>query len=570
MKLDRLVGERFKERPAEAVIDSHALMVRGGYMKLVSNGIYSSYTLLRRITRKLENIVRQEMDSIDGQEVLFPVVMPASLWQESQRYESVGDELLRFNDRTGTPMLLGMTHEEAAVHLVREYGQTYTKYPFMIYQIQTKFRDELRSRGGLLRVREFTMKDAYSFHTSQSDLDNYYMRCFQAYMRIFQRVGLEQVIAIASNSGMMGGSKSHEFMLETTCGEDLVVTCSNCDYKANMELAECIVVNNTNSIIEPLAKVFTPEMKTIEEVSGYLNLPLEQSCKAVVYQIVETEEYLVVFIRGDLEVNETKLTGYLGQQIYPALISEKSGLTAGYIGPYMLQGVRVLFDSSLKGAVNLCCGANEENYHYTGLNIEREVGEVEYIDLAKVVEHSICPICNESTLMISKGIELGHIFQLGTKYTEKMNMRYVDEHGNSLVPTMGCYGIGIGRLVASICEVSHDDYGPIWPFSIAPWQVHICCLHSSDISTKQYADKLYEELQNTGIEVIYDDRVISAGVMFSDADLIGVPIRIIISPRNMKEGIVEVVSRDKVMNERVDMLQAANLIKALIERYKNT
>ena len=311
MRLDKLVGERFKQRPADCVIDSHALMLRGGYMKNMANGIYSSYTVLRRITQKIENIVRQEMDAVDGQEVLFPVVMPASIWQESGRYYSIGSEMLRFEDRNGAPMVLGMTHEEAAVHLVREYGQSYAKYPFMIYQIQTKFRDEARPRGGLIRVREFTMKDAYSFHTSQEDLEEYYKRCYHAYERIFARVGVPEVVAIESDSGMMGGSLSHEFMLLTPIGEDTIVTCPACGYKANMEAAQCVVKNGEQPP-EPLKKTHTPGQKTIEEVCAFLNAPVQSACKAVAYQLNSDGRYCVVFIRGDLDVNETKLTNLLG------------------------------------------------------------------------------------------------------------------------------------------------------------------------------------------------------------------------------------------------------------------
>ena len=536
MKLDKLVGERFKERPADCTIDSHALMIRGGYIKQVANGIYSSYSVLRRITKKIEQIIREEMDAIDGQEVLFPVVLPASLWQESGRFDGVGRELVRFFDRNETPMLLGMTHEEAAVHLVREYGQTYSRYPFMIYQIQTKFRDEPRPRGGLIRVREFTMKDAYSFHTSQEDLDIYFEKCYRAYERIFARAGIPGVVAVTSDSGMMGGSVSHEFMFLTPIGEDSIVLCSNCDYRSNMEAAESVVINEKTSVVDMLEKVYTPNMKTMDDVCEYLHLPIERSCKAVVYQVVPTDEYVVVFLRGDLDVNETKLTNFLQEEVIPAEITKESGLAAGFIGPHRLEGIRILFDSSLKHTANLFCGANEVDFHFTGLCIERDFGHAEYHDFAKAIEGGVCPQCGSSSMKISRGIELGHIFQLGTKYTESMNMSYVDENGNYHHPIMGCYGIGVGRLAASICEANHDEYGPVWPLAIAPWQVHLCCIRADDLQVKTAADELYEKLQSAGFEVIYDDRLVTAGVMFSDADLLGIPIRVIISPRNIKEG----------------------------------
>lgn len=546
MKLNNLVGERFKERPSDCVIDSHAFMIRGGYIKNVANGIYSSYLPLRRITRKIEQIIREEMDAIDGQEVQFPVALPASLWEESGRYDSVGSELLRFKDRNGSPMVLGMTHEEAAVQLVREYGNTYTRYPFMIYQLQTKFRDEARPRGGLIRVREFTMKDAYSFHTSQEDLEQYYERCHKAYERIFARAGVPEVISVASDSGMMGGNLSHEFMLLTPVGEDSIAICPECDYHANMEAAESIIKNVLDEKEEALTLVHTPNIHTIEEVCDFLHTPAEKSCKAVVYQRNEDDSYVVVFIRGDLDINETKLTNFLGCEVHPAIITAECGLNPGYIGPYALNGdFTVLYDNSLKGTNNLSCGANKEEYHYTGLTLSRDLPEIEYHDFAKIIEGGICPCCGKPTITISRGIEVGNIFQLGTKYTKTMGMEYIAADGNAKNPIMGCYGIGVGRLAASVCEAHHDDYGPIWPKAIAPWQVHLCAVRADNDDIRSYADSLYEKLQNAGVEVIYDDRQVSAGVMFSDADLLGVPYRIIVSPRNAKEGCCEIVSRDK-------------------------
>ena len=564
MKMDKVVGERFKERPSDCVIDSHALMVRGGYMKYVANGIYSQFMPLRRVCRKIEGIIRDEMDKIDGQEVQFPVALPASLWEESGRYESVGSELLRFKDRNGSKMVLGMTHEEAAVQLVREYGQTYAKYPFMIYQIQTKFRDEARPRAGLIRVREFTMKDAYSFHTSQEDLEEYYEKCYHAYERIFARAGIPETIAVASDSGMMGGSLSHEFMLLTPVGEDSIAICPECGYKANVEMAASIV-ENPQEDYEELKLVYTPNIHTIEEVCEFLHAPKEKSCKAVVYQKNSNDEYVVLFIRGDLDVNETKLTNYLHEDVHPAEITEECGLHAGYIGPYKLEGnFTVLYDSSLKGACNFSCGGNVEEYHYTGLCMERDLPDAEYHDFAKIIDGGVCPECGKHSITVSRGIEVGNIFQLGTKYTKSMNMEYLDKDSTEKYPIMGCYGIGVGRLAASVCEAHHDEYGPIWPMAIAPWQVHLCCVRPDNEEVKNYADKLYEELQNAGIEVLYDDRKVSAGVMFSDADLMGVPVRIIASPRNMKEGCCEIVTRDKSVQKKVAVADVFEEVKAMV------
>lgn len=567
MKLEKLVGERFKEKPSDCVVDSHALMVRGGYMKFVSNGIYSSYMPLRRITKKIENIIREEMDKIDGQEVQFPVVMPASLWEESGRYSSIDNSLCRFKDRNGSPMVLGMTHEEAAVQLVREYGNTYTRYPFMIYQIQTKFRDEARPRAGLIRVREFTMKDAYSFHTSQEDLEQYYDRCYKAYQKIFARAGIPETIVVQSDSGMMGGSISHEYMLLTAIGEDSIAICSDCGYSANMEAAESIIENTRDEVSEELTKVATPEMHTIEQVCEFLNAPAEKSLKAVVYQKNLTDEYVIVFIRGDLDVNETKLTNFLGENIHPAVITEESGIKAGFIGPVDMNAEckpLILFDKSVENTNNMVCGANETDYHFTGLDMAREFPDAEYHDFAKIITGGICPKCGKHSITVSRGIEVGNIFQLGTKYTKSMGMTYLDEKGEICTPIMGCYGIGVGRLAASVCEAHHDEYGPIWPMSIAPWQVHLCCMKSADEETHSAADKMYEQLQDAGLEVIYDDRKVSAGFMFSDADLLGVPVRVIVSPRNLKENVCEVVTRDKTYSAKVPVEETVATVKNLV------
>lgn len=567
MKLINLVGDRFKERPSDCLIDSHALMVRGGYIKYVANGIYSNFPPLKRVTRKIEQIIREEMDKIDGQEVLFPVVMPASLWEESGRYTSIGSEMVRFTDRNKQPLVLGMTHEEAAVQLVREYANSYTKYPFMIYQIQTKFRDEARPRGGLIRVREFTMKDAYSFHTSQEDLEEYYQRAHKAYENIYRRCGAPGVISVKSDSGMMGGSVSHEFMLLTPIGEDSIAICKHCGYTANVEAAPSIIKNVRDDVSESLVEVNTPDCHTIEEVCGFLKKTAEKSCKAVVYRKVPDDSLVVLFIRGDLDVNETKLTNYLGCDIKPAVIDENCGLVTGFIGPVnlMINGENtVLFDESLKGANNLICGANKVDFHMTGLDMERDVN-AEFHDFAKAIDGGICPECGEHTISISRGIEVGNIFQLGRKYTESMGMTYLDENGAEQIPIMGCYGIGVGRLAASVCEASHDDYGPIWPMAIAPWQVHLCAVRPDDERVKSAADKLYEDLQNAGIEVIFDDRNVRAGVMFSDADLLGVPLRVVVSPRNLDEGVYELSSRDKKLSEKLNPVSAVERLKELID-----
>lgn len=560
MKLKNLISKRYKETPADCQIVSQALMMRGGYIKPVGNGIFTLFPITKRITSKIERILREEMDRIGGQEVLFPVAIPAALWKESGRFESVGSELLRFKDRSGADMVLGMTHEEASVHFVRDVADSYTQYPFMIYQIQTKFRDEPRCRGGLIRVREFTMKDGYSFHTSQEDLERYYMECYDAYNRIFARAGVPEVVAVASDSGMMGGKVSHEYMLLTPAGEDTIVLCHDCDYRANMEAAPCIAHGEAGEVAA-LEKVATPGVKTIEDLCEFLKIPATSTCKAVVYQENLTDRYVVAFLRGDLDINETKLRNHLKAEIHPADITPESGLAAGFIGPKGLpEGVKVVYDSSLEGVNWFATGANEADFHYTGFNIPREMGEVEYVDVAKAYDGGVCPVCGHKSIYTSRGIEVGNIFQLGTRYTEAMDMTYVDADGSLKHPIMGCYGIGVGRLAAAVCEAHHDDYGPIWPMSIAPWHVHLCSLRADNPEVAETSQRLYDALTKRGVEVIWDDRPVSAGVMFSDADLFGVPVRVVVSPKGLKNGTIEIASRDKSMQEKRPIDEAADFV----------
>ena len=560
MKVRNLVSKRYKETPADCQIASQALMMCGGYIKPVGNGIFTLAPITKRITSKIEKIMREEMDRIGGQEVLFPVAMPATLWRESGRFESVGSELLRFRDRSGQDMVLGMTHEEASVHFVRDLMDSYTQYTFMIYQLQTKFRDEPRCRGGLIRVREFTMKDGYSFHTSQEDLERYYKICYDAYNRIYKRAGVPEVVAVASDSGMMGGKVSHEYMLLTPVGEDTIVLCRECDYRANMEAAPCIAHGDVGEVAE-LQKVPTPEVKTIDDLCAFLKIAPTATAKAVVYQRNADDSYVVAFLRGDLDINETKLRNYLKAEIHPAEITEGSGLTPGFIGPMGLpQGVTVVYDASLKGVNWVATGANEKDMHYISFNIAREMGDVEYVDVAKAYDGGVCPCCGKKSIYTSRGIEVGNIFQLGTKYTESMNMTYVDADGSLKHPIMGCYGIGVGRLAASVCEAHHDDYGPIWPISIAPWHVQICSLRADNEEVAAVSQKLYDELSARGIEVLWDDRSVSAGVMFSDADLFGVPVRVVVSPKGLKNGTIEVATRDKSMQEKLAPEAAADFI----------
>ncbi|MCI8308105.1 MAG: proline--tRNA ligase [Lachnospiraceae bacterium] len=554
MRLSQLLGERMKQTPSECTTANHTFMVRGGYIKQMSSGIYSLFMPGKRVCRKIENIIREEMDKIDGQEVQFPVVMPSSIWEESDRYYTVGSEMARFTDRSGSKLVLGMTHEEAAVHLARDVASSYNDYPFMIYQIQTKFRDEPRSRGGLVRVREFTMKDAYSFHTSAECLDSYYERCLDSYNKIYARVGLPEVISVKSDTGMMGGSGAHEFIFLADIGEDSIAICQNCDYKANVEASDCIIIQDDKEDSE-LMLVETPDCKTIDDLCGYLSVSEKDTCKAVVYCKNEDDSYVIVFLRGDREVNETKLCNYLGCDVHTAAeITADSGIVAGFIGPVELDAkAEVIYDKSLEGARQLVCGANEVDMHYKGMSAARDLpcGTV-FVDVSKSVDGDICPVCGKPSIAVKRGIEVGNIFKLGKKYTDSMNMTYQDNDGTLKTPIMGCYGIGVGRLAACILEKHHDDYGPIWPISVAPWHVHICALSiTKDEKVKDIADGIYSALNEAGVEVVYDDRKMSNGAMFADADLLGCPVRIVVSPRNCSSGVVEISARDKSFKEEV-------------------
>lgn len=564
MLMSRLLGERYKEAPADAVSASHVFLIRGGYIRQVSNGIFSMLMPAKKVAKKIENIIREEMDKIDGQEVLFPVALPAELWQESGRYESVGNELIRFTDRADHPMLLGMTHEEAAVQLARNEAQTYTKYPFMIYQIQTKFRDEPRARGGLIRTREFTMKDAYSFHTSQESLEEYYERCLQAYHTIFKRTGLSQVIAVGSDSGMMGGSIAHEFMLLSDIGEDTIVICDSCGYKANMEVATSKLIHEEHKE-EAIEEVYTPNIKDIDALAEFFKVSKSKILKSIVFEAENSEKPLIVFIRGDLEVNEAKVKALIKADIMPYTKYDKSSLAFGFIGPYKLQAkeANIIFDRSLMGENCLISGANEIDYHLKGLSINRDIENVQFYDVAKVKEHDACPECG-AELRLRRGVEVGNIFQLGTKYTKAMNMTYVDQEGQSKNPIMGCYGIGVGRLLACIIEENHDESGPIWPMSVAPWHIHICVIKSKKIDIETAGREIYNKL-NEKYEVIMDDRNVPAGVQFADADLLGVPIRIVVSERNVKNNQVELSTRNKTLKK---LVQVEELEKELEELFK--
>lgn len=567
MLVSKLVCERMKEVPQDAKIKSHILLIRAGFIKQVAGGIYTMTMPCQKMSQKIQKIIREEMDKEDGQEVLFPVVMPRELWEQSGRYSSIGDEMVRFKDRGGRDMLLGMTHEEAAVHLVNHTVSSYQQLPVMIYQLQTKFRDEARPRGGLIRVREFTMKDAYSFHCDNADLEKYYYRMYDAYYRIFRRIGLKNFVDVKSDSGMMGGSVAHEFMLITPDGEDSIVFCDDCDYRANMEVAVSVIDKPSERVEDTAHEIFTGEDKTIDEVCTRLGIPASKTVKAVVYAVKgNADELVVAFVRGDLEVNEAKLKKVLGKNVvaYDGGISED--IVCGNIGAIGLSDkLTKVFDKSLQGETGMVTGANKPEYHIAGVDVDRDFEVKEFVDISKAAEGHRCPVCG-GRLRVENGIEIGNIFQLGTKYTKSMNMTVNGPDGTAFNPIMGCYGIGVGRAIGSIAQESNDDFGMILPMSVAPWQVHVCALRYDDEAVKAKADKLYADLVAAGVEVLFDDRNCGAGVKFADADLMGMPIRVVISPKTLAQEQIEVKLRRAKDAERVSLDGAVDEIKRIIAR----
>lgn len=543
MKLSKLVGERLKDAPAGASSKSHSYLIRAGYIKQVSNGIYTLLPPAQRINNKLQQIIREEMDALDGQECLFPVVMPRELWELSGRYSSIAEELLRFKDRTGHDMVLGMTHEEAAVHACLGSLKSYEQLPFMIYQIQTKYRDEARPRAGLIRVKEFTMKDAYSFHSSQADLESYYKKVYDAYFRIYHRMGMKKVIAVHSDTGMMGGKVADEFQLLTDIGEDTIIVCPHCDTASNVDVATSIPEENEH-IFGVKTEVFTGEAKTIEEVCSNLNKTPSQVAKAVCYAVVgDSSRIIIAFLRGDKEVNESKLKLLVGSDIAIKDLSE-TGLVKGNIGCVNLniEGAEIFYDKSLEGLESFVTGANKEGYHFIGVSMTRDVKPSKYVDISKVKEGEACPVCGQK-LLVKRGIEVGNIFQLGTRYTSTMGLTVTMPDGTTINPIMGCYGIGVGRCLASIAEENSDEKGLCWPMAIAPWHIYLCPLRLDNEEVKEQAERLYNRLIAENFEVLYDDRNTSAGIKLTDSELMGIPVRIVISPKTIENNNIEITIR---------------------------
>ena len=551
MKVSKMFFATLREAPSDANLPSHVFLVRGGYVKQSSTGIYSILPLGLKVLRKIEDIIRQEMNGIDGQEMDLPLVQTSELWTESGRYQAIGDELLRFRDRTGHPMVLAMTHEEAVTDLARSVLSSYKQLPFMLYQFKIKYRDEARARGGLIRVREFIMKDAYSFHSTPEDLDQYYQRAYDAYVRIFHSVGIEPVV-VQSDTGIMGGKVAHEFMLDTPNGEDYLILCKHCGLQANREIAKFTRKPFAGSDAS-LEKVATPNRQSIEEVSSFLEVAPEATAKCVFFDV--DGKLVTAMVPGHLELSEVKLRNLLkAKLLLPAdeALIRKSGMIPGYAAPIGCSNTRVLLDEGLVGAKDVVVGANEEGFHFKHCIPTRDFAPgFEVVDIAQADSGCACPNCGKE-LTSTRGIELGNIFKLGTKFSESMGAKFLDEASKQQPAIMGCYGIGVGRLMASVIEQHHDEWGPIWPKNIAPYQVLVVSL-AKDEPVMAAADKLYHDLQDAGVDVLYDDRPERAGVKFKDADLWGIPCRIAVGAKGLAENKVEWKLRNKKEFELVPL-----------------
>ncbi|RMH56941.1 MAG: proline--tRNA ligase [Candidatus Hydrogenedentota bacterium] len=560
-RLSRYFLPTLREDPAEAELPSHRLLVRGGFIRPVGSGIYSLLPLGQRLVARVEGILREEMNRAGGLEVSLPVTQPAELWKESGRWDAVGPEMLRFRDRGGRDMCLAMTHEETIVDLVRRDVKSYRQLPLLLYQIQTKFRDEPRSRGGLIRVREFTMKDAYSFHDSEDSLEEYYRRMYDTYERIFERCGLETIV-VESDPGMMGGKIAHEFIAPSPFGEDTVIRCSSCNYSANRQVARFRRETPPSEDCLPLEEVATPNCETIEEVAAFLGVPKSRTAKAVFFHGKKTGLVFGI-LRGDYEVNETLLAAALKEpNLRPAHPEEilASGAVPGYASPIGVRGATVVADPSVVEVPNLVSGANREGFHLKNVNCPRDFQPDLVAEIAAADAGLACVECGHQ-LEAVRGIEVGNIFKLGTRYSAAMNACYQDASGKEHPFIMGCYGIGSGRVAATIVEQHHDKDGILFPLSVAPFSLIV--VPAKPGAEPEAEEKVENTLKSLAAEVLWDDRDLRAGVRFKDADLIGIPYRITIG-RRAKDGIVEIRKRDTGEVEEVSFENLGDHIATLL------
>jgi prolyl-tRNA synthetase len=564
MRFTQLLAPTLKEDPADADVVSHRLLVRAGMIRQVARGIYDFLPLGLRAVRRVETIVRDEMNRAGAQEILMPAVCPAELWQESGRWQRYGPELLRFKDRHDREFCFGPTHEEVVTDIVRREVRSYRQLPLNLYQIQVKFRDEVRPRFGLMRGREFLMKDGYSFHTTAEDCRREYENMFRAYSRIFDRCGLE-FRPVEADTGAIGGSQSHEFQVLADSGEDAIASCTKCGYAANVEKAEGRpATRSTAGQPRALEKVSTPGRRSVEEVSAFLGVPPEQFAKTLVY-VTDTGEPIVALVRGDRDLSEAKLKNAAGAagvaMADEATVNRVTGAPVGFAGPVGLS-CRLFADESLRGTGGAITGANEADAHYVGLDLDRDAPGVRYVDLQIVRPGDVCARCGIGQFEVRRGIEVGQVFYLGRKYSEPLRATFLDPGGADHVIEMGTYGIGITRTVAAAIEQHHDERGILWPYAIAPFHVQVVSVLSKDHAPARVADELYTALRGRGVEVLLDDREERPGSKFADADLVGIPLRVVVGERGLKQGDVEMSGRSgRADAENVPVEEAAETVE---------
>lgn len=575
MRLSRLHLKTLREVPNEAEIPSHILLIRTGMIRKLVSGVYGFMPFGMRVLRKIENIIREEMDNKGAQEVLMSAVQPAELWQESGRWFKYGPELWRLKDRNGRDFCLGPTHEEIFTDIVRNDISSHRQLPLNLYQIQTKYRDEARPRFGLMRSREFIMKDSYSFDKEEAGLDKSYEEMYEAYTKIFERCGLD-CRPVEADTGAIGGSNSHEFTALSEVGESEIAYCDKCRMAATLEKAACVDAEKQEAEMLTLQEVHTPNVKTIEELADFLGIDKEQTMKALLFTVYDEDgkekEYVCAFVRGDRELNMTKLVNALDIPEHAiefadeAKMGEKTGSVGGFTGPTGLHDCKIVVDSELPSLRNLVAGACKADYHLMNVNYDRDYKADIIADLKVLKEGDACPVCGEP-VKITRGIEVGQVFKLGTKYSEQLSAYYKDENQKEKPIVMGCYGIGVTRTMAAIVEQHHDENGIIWPMSVAPYHVIICLLNPQDEAQSELAEKIYKELTNARVEVLLDDRKERPGVKFKDADLLGIPIRITVG-KNAAEGNVEFKFRKSEENENISAEAAISKTILTVEKEK--
>lgn len=570
MLASKLYAPTLRETPADAEVISQQYMLRAGFIRKMAGGIYTYLPLAWRSLKKIEAIIREELDAVGSQEIMMPIIQPSEIWEESGRWKVYGDEMIRLHDRHGRQYCLGPTHEELVTTLVKGEVNSYRQLPLNLYQIQNKYRDERRPRYGLMRGREFIMKDAYSFDVDEEALNTSFWAMYDAYSKIFSRCGLH-FKPVEADSGAIGGTGSYEFMALAESGEADVIHCTKCDYAANIEIGKPACIKAEVEALLPLEKVHTPDAKTIEAVANMVNLPLEKTMKAVVYKVDET--VVLAVVRGDHEVNEIAVQHAVGSSIEPEMASEEDlqrvGLTAGFISPICLEskeGFAIVVDETVMHAYNLCGGANEADAHFLNINPQRDflLDHITVASIRLITKDDVCPQCG-SPLHIDKGIEVGQVFKLGTKYSESMNATFLNKDGRPNPFVMGCYGIGVSRTLAAAVEQYHDENGIIWPRAIAPFEVVIVPINAKDESLMETSHTVYNALKGAGVDALLDDRPDRAGVKFKDADLIGYPIRITVSKNTIESGEVEVKIRKTGEATAVKVEEVLSFVQQALE-----